>query len=301
MKIRDPITIFGEVLFDCFPDGTELIGGAPFNVAWHLRGFGLVPIIISRVGKDYRGEKASHTMSRWGLDCSCLQFDGSNPTGQVNVNIEDDEPIYDIVANSAFDFIQVPDFGSVPSNGILYHGTLALRQRQSAEALATLKSIHRGQIFMDVNLRSPWWSTESVLSLVADADHVKLSENELALLAADESEFADQTRLVASMRRFAKHHQLATLILTRGVLGALLYREGEIVAVGPAPNSQVVDTVGAGDSFAAIMLLGINQQWPWSDSLKRAMDFASATVSHQGATIDTPSIYSQFMTLWGCN
>jgi fructokinase len=301
MKIRDPITIFGEVLFDCFPDGTELIGGAPFNVAWHLRGFGLVPVFISRVGKDYRGEKATHIMSRWGLDSSCLQFDGSNPTGQVNVNIEDDEPIYDIVANSAFDFIQVPDIRSVPASGILYHDTLALRQRQSAEALASLKSIHRGQIFMDVNLRSPWWSTESVLSLVADADHVKLSENELALLAGDDSEFADQTRLVASMRRFAEQHQLSTLILTRGVLGALLYRESEIVAVGPAPNSQVVDTVGAGDSFAAIMLLGINQQWQWSDSLKRALDFSAATVSHRGATVDTPSTYSKFMTVWGCN
>jgi len=299
--IRDPISIFGEVVFDCFPDGTELIGGAPFNVAWHLRGFGLEPILISRVGKDDRGEKASHTMSRWGLDCSCLQFDDSNPTGQVNVNIEGDEPIYDIVANSAFDFIQVPDIWSVPANGILYHGTLALRQRQSAEALASLKSVHQGQIFMDVNLRSPWWSTESVLTLVADADHVKLSENELALLAADDSEFPDQTRLYASMRRFAEQHQLATLILTRGVLGALLYREGEIVAVGPAPDSQIVDTVGAGDSFAAIMLLGINQQWAWSDSLKRALDFAAATVSHQGATIEAPSIYSQFMTVWGCN
>jgi len=301
MKIRDPITIFGEVLFDCFPDGTELIGGAPFNVAWHLRGFGLVPIFISRVGKDDRGEKATHSMSRWGLDCSCLQFDSSNPTGQVNVSMEDDEPIYDIVANSAFDFIQVPDIQSVPACGILYHGSLALRQSQSAEALASLKSVHRGQIFMDENLRSPWWSTESVLTLVADADHVKLSENELALLAADDSEFTDQTRLVASMRRFAEQHQLATLILTRGVLGALLYREGEIVAVGPAPNSQVVDTVGAGDSFAAIMLLGINQQWPWSDSLKRAMDFAAATVSHRGATVEAPSIYSQFMKSWGCN
>jgi fructokinase len=301
MKIRDPITIFGEVLFDCFPDGTELIGGAPFNVAWHLRGFGLDPIFISRVGKDERGEKATQSMSHWGLDYSCLQFDGSNPTGQVNVNIEDNEPIYEIPANSAFDFIQVPDIRRIPASGILYHGTLALRQRQSAEALASLKSLHRGQIFMDVNLRSPWWSSESVLTLVADADHVKINENELALLAADDSEFADQTRLVASMRQFAEQHQLATLILTRGALGALLYREGEIVAVGPAPNTQVVDTVGAGDSFAAIMLLGINQQWPWSASLERAMNFAAATVSHRGAIIDDTSIYSQFMTLWGCS
>jgi len=35
------IGIFGEVLFDQFPDGQQVLGGAPFNVAWHLQAFGL--------------------------------------------------------------------------------------------------------------------------------------------------------------------------------------------------------------------------------------------------------------------
>ena len=301
MQMRNQITIFGEVLFDCFPDGSELLGGAPFNVAWHLRGFGLSPIFISRVGKDDQGERVGACMRRWGLECSSLQIDARHPTGKVRVSIEADEPLYDIVANSAFDFIQLPDIRTAPSSGILYHGTLALRHRQSAEALAALKSLHQGQIFLDVNLRRPWWSAESVLTLVADADHVKLNENELALLTADGSECGDITKLVASMRRFAQQHRLETVIVTRGALGALLYRQGEIVAAGPAPTTQVVDTVGAGDGFAATMLLGISQQWPWADSLERALDFAAAVVSRQGATIDDRSVYAQFLTSWGLN
>ena len=45
------VVIFGEVLFDDFPDGAVL-GGAPFNVAWHLQAFGLHPVMISRTGND---------------------------------------------------------------------------------------------------------------------------------------------------------------------------------------------------------------------------------------------------------
>ena len=44
--------VFGEVLWDCFPDGQQVLGGAPFNVAWHLHAFGISPLFVSRVGQD---------------------------------------------------------------------------------------------------------------------------------------------------------------------------------------------------------------------------------------------------------
>ena len=46
------LCVFGEVLFDHFPDGRRVLGGAPFNVAWHLQAFGEAPRFISRVGAD---------------------------------------------------------------------------------------------------------------------------------------------------------------------------------------------------------------------------------------------------------
>jgi fructokinase len=51
--------IFGEVLFDNFPD-KQVLGGAPFNVAWHLQGFGDNPLFISRVGDDSRGRECAN-------------------------------------------------------------------------------------------------------------------------------------------------------------------------------------------------------------------------------------------------
>ena len=55
----------------------------------------------------------------------------------------------------------------------------------------------------------------------------------------------------------------------------------------------------AGDGFAAVLLLGLSQGWPWADTLARAGDFAAALVSRRGATIDDPSVYKRFLTAWG--
>lgn len=299
MQTLFPITIFGEVLFDCFPDGSEVLGGAPFNVAWHLRGFGLAPRLVSRVGLDARGERIRSAMARWGLDASAVQADPIHPTGRVRVSLVDGEPQYDIVAGGAYDFIDPPGPSKVQATGLLYHGTLALRHPPSAASLASLKSRHQGPILLDVNLRRPWWSTETVLPLVDEADHVKLNAAELALLTTDAPPEDDGAALAASMQRFAGRHRLETLVVTRGALGALLWRGGAIMSVAPAAAGPVVDTVGAGDGFAAVLLLGLSQGWPWDETLARAGDFAAALVSRRGATIDDPSVYAQFLMSWG--
>jgi fructokinase len=48
--LRGRPLVVGEVLFDVMPDGNRILGGAPFNVAWHLQAFGLKPLLITRVG-----------------------------------------------------------------------------------------------------------------------------------------------------------------------------------------------------------------------------------------------------------
>jgi len=98
--------MFGEVLFDMFPDGSVVLGGAPFNVAWHLQAFGLSPLLISRVGADALGRQVSAAMQEWGMDRSGLQLDSAHPTGTVSISFSDGEPKFDIVPNRAFDYIE---------------------------------------------------------------------------------------------------------------------------------------------------------------------------------------------------
>ncbi len=86
--MSDPqVCIFGEVLFDHFPDGKRVLGGAPFNVAWHLQAFGLAPRFISRVGADAEGESVLTAMREWGMDTQAVQIDAHRPTGRVSVQI----------------------------------------------------------------------------------------------------------------------------------------------------------------------------------------------------------------------
>ena len=55
-RSRGKPLIYGEILFDIFPGDKKVLGGAPFNVAWHLQGFGLAPLFMSRIGEDAEGD-----------------------------------------------------------------------------------------------------------------------------------------------------------------------------------------------------------------------------------------------------
>ena len=113
------ILIFGEVLFDCFPNGKQILGGAPFNVAWHLQAFGVAPLLISRVGNDGLGTQIKTAMQAWGMDCSGLQVDPDRPTGTVTVQFNGEEPLYDIVNPCASSTITPPATIAPPTYYIL--------------------------------------------------------------------------------------------------------------------------------------------------------------------------------------
>jgi len=283
------IHIFGEVLFDHFPDGNRVLGGAPFNVAWHLQAFGQSPRLISRIGDDPEGREIVQLMQNWGMRADALQTDPIHPTGSVQVSIVHGEPHYDIVADCAYDFIDQSPLSEQPSEGILYHGSLALRNPISRAALQMAKTKHRGKIFIDVNLRPPWWEPDTLLPLLHDADWIKLNEDELLALCPGPAD------LETAMLAFFEQFDLETLFVTRGAQGALVYdRQHRFVSVEPPESTTVIDTVGAGDAFAAILLLGLTRQWPLPTILERAQALASALVGRRGATVADEDFYRAF-------
>lgn len=147
------LCIFGEVLFDHFPDGKCVLGGAPFNVAWHLQAFGQAPYFMSRVGDDAEGETVRSAMHDWGMDMAGLQTDLLLATGRVSINFVDGEPVYDIVRPCAYDAIEAQL--QMPDCNFLYHGSLALRESTSRLTLDWLRLKQPETVFVDVNLRSP--------------------------------------------------------------------------------------------------------------------------------------------------
>ncbi len=288
-----PIAIFGEVLIDQFPDGLQILGGAPFNVAWHLQAFGQNPCVISRIGNDAMGESIRQAMTDWGMTVENVQIDPDYPTGTVEVTINNNEPSYEILADQAYDFIAAQQLNPANPYSVIYHGTLALRNNISEQALNAIKAHHAGKIFVDVNLREPWWHKESVNQWVSNADWAKLNHDELVLLAEPQNTMQD------TMRLFLTKHNLDVLIVTCGGSGAMaLTNAGEYLEVTPTGNISIVDTVGAGDAFSSILLIGMRQDWPLSVALERAQSFASALVTQRGATVKDLSFYQTFIDAW---
>ncbi|MBK1643999.1 carbohydrate kinase [Thiocapsa imhoffii] len=293
----DPLNvdIFGEVLFDCFPDGRRVLGGAPFNVAWHLRAFGAAPRLISAVGDDADGMQVRRAMQQWRMDTSGLQTDPNHPTGAVRVRLEQGEPSYEIIPDRAFDHIRPPERPS--SAPVLYHGTLALRRPTSANALQGLRETAPGMRFLDVNLRDPWWSLEQTRDLLQGAHWVKLNRAELSLLSGLAA--ASETALREQAAVFLRTYALRGLVVTLGSEGALaLSREQAPVRVAPEPSAAIQDTVGAGDAFASVFILGLLRQWPLESTLERAQSFASRIVEQRGATAADPGLYEPFLERW---
>ena len=286
--------IFGEVLFDHFPDGRRVLGGAPFNVAWHLQAFGESPFLVSRVGDDAEGASVRDAMQAWRMDSGGLQVDESLPTGRVQVTISDGEPAYEIVHPAAWDAIEPP--AVIPAMSLLYHGSLALRDAASRRAWQSLRIGQPTIVFVDVNLRPPWWNREQVLRDIRGAHWAKLNRDELDQLAPGAA--SSRKRAESLLQRMG----LQGLLLTDGARGAsLLTANGEHLETEPACGIVVADTVGAGDALAAVMVLGLARGWPLEVSLERAQSFASAMVGQHGATVQDAEFYAPFASQWATN
>ncbi len=278
------VIIFGEVLFDCFGDDCRL-GGAPFNVAWHLQGFGLAPRFVSRIGNDGLGAKVRERMQAWGMDTRWLQTDKQRPTGRVIVKLQNGQPSYEILDAQAYDTIDVPS-GLESEEAVLYHGTLALRHEHNCHVLERLRK--RKQVFLDLNLRAPWWRPDEVELLLPGTHWLKLNDEEFELLA----------RPGESPAAFAKRYHLPALIITLGAQGVKLWWN-DVLIFSPAPSiSDLVDTVGAGDAFSAVVLYGVLHDWEWPLILRRAGDFAARVCRQRGALIEEKRIYEEVLHDW---
>jgi fructokinase len=167
---------------------------------------------------------------------------------------------------------------------LLYHGSLALRRERSRRAWRSLREAGPTTVFVDVNLRPPWWDRERVLEQLRGAHWVKLNRDELECLAPGDE------------RAFLQSLGLRGLLLTEGSRGAsLLTADGAHHEVRPAGDVEVVDTVGAGDALAAVAILGLLRGWPLRLTLERAQAFASAIVGQRGATVRDRAFYDPFI------
>ncbi|MEN9202661.1 MAG: carbohydrate kinase [Thermostichus sp. DG_1_6_bins_120] len=291
--------ILGEVLLDRFPDRTVL-GGAPFNVAWHLKGLGAEPIFLSRIGQDAAGEQVLAAMRRQGLSSILLQRDPLYPTGTVRVNLDAEGiPAYEILANQAYDYIHLDaEQLSALKPSLLYRGSLAARTEAAHQRIQAFMQKLNRPVFLDLNLRDPWWNPDRVREMLRSCTWLKLNQEELAQVAQLEGIPAQDLPTRAQALR--EKLNLSKVFLTLGAAGAMLLSSTQIHRSEAVPVPEMVDTVGAGDAFSAVVILGLLQGWPEVSLLERAVQFAAALCGIPGGTPQDPEFYALFRSKWGC-
>jgi fructokinase len=248
------ILCVGEVLWDALPEGLFL-GGAPFNVACHLRAAGMPVSMVSRVGDDRLGQEALRRAARYGVGVDLMQVDDTLPTGFVSVTVDDAGiPAYEIVAPAAWDTIMVNDvlFARAAEARAIVFGSLAQRHATSRRTVERLLDSPALKVF-DVNLRPPFEDREVVRRSLQRADVVKLSDAEMRRVA-DWYDLRGTPRDIAA--RLAESFDCSVVCITRGSHGAALWHDGAW-SEHPGFTVEVKDTVGAGDAFLAVLLVGL--------------------------------------------
>ncbi|WP_019572136.1 MULTISPECIES: PfkB family carbohydrate kinase [unclassified Thioalkalivibrio] len=291
-RTTEPVLVFGEALFDVFPDGQQVLGGAPFNVAWNLHQLGATACFVGGVGRDDAGAQIRSAMRAIGMDERGLYDHPSAPTGRVDIHLDRGEPSYDIVPNQAYDDVSPSWAETLPDPpALLYHGTLALRAGNRG-LLDHLRNRARRR-FVDVNLRAPWYSLEDVHTWVRGADVIKLNRDELDELMPGST----PDRRAHDLLRKAEVRE--AVIVTLGAEGAEVHPAHGDVVKAPAPDvTGFRDAVGAGDAFASVAIIGLVQGWATPLILDRALEFAARVCTLQGATSQDAAFYHAARENW---
>lgn len=302
------IAVFGEALVDDFIT-EQVVGGAPFNVARHLSAFRLAPLMITRIGDDEYGAMVAAQFARFGMRDDALQIDKHAATGRVTVERGAQGHRFLILPQQAYDDIDAgPALAAMArcTPAAIYFGTLAQRTETSRGALTAVLAATPAWRFLDLNVREGQVTERCVFESLHAADIVKVNEQELSdLFQWYNHTLPTTTDMSAPAVRLACAHLIRVfglkgLIVTLGPRGAVYFGAdgAQFGAYEQAETPVVVDTVGAGDAFAAIYLLGATLAWPLATTLQRANEFAAAICGITGAVPADPAFYEQWRARW---
>lgn len=291
--------ILGEAFWDQFPDGTVLLGGSALNVAWHLEGLGNKTHFVTRVGDDELGHRVIYEMKQWGMDTHGVQIDHSGrASGVIQVLMDENKkPTFVSPGDIAFDHIEhTPSLRDVSSDEMLYHCTYILRSEDSRSTVKKLKE--KGHpVFMDLNLRDPYWNDQVLEEWVRDLEILKLSDEEFSKLSRTRE--ANTQKQVLWLQQWMVNKEIQNVLFTLGDQGAFWITHKEVFFT-TSEKIQAVSTVGAGDAFCSGVMFSKNLGLSPHESVKKASRFASEICMVTGATSHDKSFYEKCKkTIWG--
>ena len=273
------VLCFGEALWDNFPEYKE-IGGAPLNVAFHLKKLGVNTEFITRVGEDKMGSQILEFLNKVNFDNSLIQEDNKYNTGEVNISLDKSKSAnYIIKYPCAWDKIEMSDhyIKVVENSDFFVFGSLISRDKISRETLLKLIDHANFKIF-DVNIRDPYYDFELISFLMQKSNMIKFNEEELERISKDLGVISNS--IENKIIEISKMTSTELICLTLGEKGVVFYDSK--FHYQDAINTKVLNTVGAGDSFLAMLIEGIISNKKPELFLKRAAALSSFVCSKYG-------------------
>jgi fructokinase len=287
------ILVIGEILFDVFEHERRL-GGAPFNFAYHLKNLGFPVRFISRIGNDALGKEILNILEHHHFDIDDIQIDDMRDTGTVTVQLNSSgNPTFHINTDVAYDHIDyLPKEHSslMDKANVIYFGTLVQRSKQGFENIRKFMNNRRvdALCFYDINLRQDCYSNKVILTSLEHADILKLNTQEL-----DECKriigFSKDNKAFISL--LMDRYALKIVAVTGGDKGSELYTGDGFFQSKTNRVSSMVDTVGAGDAYSAMLVIGMIKAWEPVRMLAMASMFASRICEIRGAVPESRKFY----------
>lgn len=275
------IVCFGEVLWDIFPEYRK-IGGAPLNVANRLNTLSNNVSIISKIGNDKPGFTILYHMGDIGIDTELIQVDDNLKTGEVQVTLDaSGSATYDIVYPTAWDAIELTNTSKnkVTNADVFIFGSLIARHKDSKKTLIQLLEVAKYKVF-DINLRPPFYSEETLVELMNHSSLIKFNDEELDIVSMYLGE--KKNTIEEQITLISKQTNTNTICVTMGAKGAVLYHNSSFF-YNSGYKIDVVDTVGAGDSFLATLINCLRKDNNPQYALNRACAIGTLVAGSKGA------------------
>ena len=266
----------GELLWDLFPEGKRL-GGAPANFAYHCKAFGAESYPVSCVGNDDPGRQILQALDKHGIDVSFIATNSEHPTGTVSVDVDENgKPEYIIHEDVAWDYIRLTEemITLAKKTDVICFGSLAQRSKTSRQTIQKFLLETRSDCIkiLDINLRQHYYSHDLIEEMLELSTVLKLNDEELMVIA---ELMGISGREKALIEQIASRYSLNVVALTKGDAGSCLYQRG-LYSEHKGYDAKVVDTVGAGDSFTAVLAAGLLLNY----DLDKINDLANKTAAY---------------------
>jgi fructokinase len=251
--------IVGEALVDIVgtrepQDGTQVTpGGSPANVAVGLARLGVPTELVTRLGTDPNGNQLAAHLRRNGVHLAAGSIEPGFRTSTATATLDSAG-----IASYEFDISWEPPAATLsPGCRVVHTGSIATLLEPGAKAI---REFVRGltdqpvTVTLDPNARptitpDPAAAWPAIRTLAASSDLIKLSDEDCAFLLPGAS-------LEEVAAEFLMAERTKCVVITRGGNGAIGHTRTLHVEVD-APPVEVVDTVGAGDSFMAALIAGL--------------------------------------------